>query len=189
MIRVVSIPPFSMRAHTNRNPDSATLPQIGKSRDHSDLQDMYRRALAASWASQEGEFPADQCIEEIFAGGDGWKPDSKARTRSSENGSESGSGEGSPSHVHNHNHWNRHQQSGTSSKSQNTKAGGGMAHKQSRGRDSIGRAAGIQSNPSDISSQNLDSDRGRSGFGKPYEVDEFECRDDLVAWRLPSNLS
>ncbi|KAK4124852.1 hypothetical protein N657DRAFT_643611 [Parathielavia appendiculata] len=44
----------------------------GKSRDMFELQDMYRRALAASWASQPGELPADQCIEDIFAGGEGF---------------------------------------------------------------------------------------------------------------------
>jgi hypothetical protein len=44
----------------------------GKSREVFELQDMYRRALAASWASQPGELPADQCIEDIFSGGEGF---------------------------------------------------------------------------------------------------------------------
>lgn len=35
---------------------------------------MYRRSLAASWVRQPGELPPDQCIEDIFAGGDGWSP-------------------------------------------------------------------------------------------------------------------
>jgi len=43
-----------------------------KARDFGEVQDMYRRTLAASWASQMHELPADQCIEDIFAGGDGW---------------------------------------------------------------------------------------------------------------------
>lgn len=43
-----------------------------KARESGKLQDMYRRTLAASWASHAGELPADQCIENIFAGGDGW---------------------------------------------------------------------------------------------------------------------
>lgn len=40
---------------------------------------MYRRTLAASWAAQPGEPRADECIEDIFAGGDGWagQPTSK----------------------------------------------------------------------------------------------------------------
>ncbi|KAK4250977.1 N-terminal C2 in EEIG1 and EHBP1 proteins-domain-containing protein [Corynascus novoguineensis] len=45
----------------------------GKSRDVFEVQDMYRRALAASWASQPGELPADQCIENIFSGGEGFE--------------------------------------------------------------------------------------------------------------------
>lgn len=47
----------------------------GPGRDLYELQDMYRRALAASWACQPGELPADECIEDIFAGGDGFGPD------------------------------------------------------------------------------------------------------------------
>ena len=43
-----------------------------KTRELGKLQDMYRRTLAASWAAQAGELPADKCIEDIFAGGDGW---------------------------------------------------------------------------------------------------------------------
>ncbi len=29
------------------------------------------------------------------------------------------------------------------------------------------------------------SDRGKEGFKRPPEVNEFEVRDDLVAWALP----
>lgn len=35
-------------------------------------QDVYRRTLAASWQLQAGELQADECIEDIFSGGDGW---------------------------------------------------------------------------------------------------------------------
>lgn len=44
-------------------------------RDAHELHDMYRRTLAASWACQPGELPADECIEDIFQGGDGFDPD------------------------------------------------------------------------------------------------------------------
>lgn len=43
-----------------------------KTRETSKLQDMYRQTLTASWAAQTGELPADKCIEDLFAGGDGW---------------------------------------------------------------------------------------------------------------------
>lgn len=53
--------------------DIGHMPSIStKTREISKLQDMYRQTLAASWAAQVGELPADKCIEEIFAGGDGW---------------------------------------------------------------------------------------------------------------------
>lgn len=44
-----------------------------KSTEARELQDMYRRTLSASFAAQAGELPADECIESLFAGGDGWR--------------------------------------------------------------------------------------------------------------------
>ncbi|KAJ9630964.1 hypothetical protein H2203_001492, partial [Taxawa tesnikishii (nom. ined.)] len=53
--------------------DLGTIPSLSsKSRETGEMQDMYRRTLAASWAAQPGELRADKCIEDIFAGGDGW---------------------------------------------------------------------------------------------------------------------
>ena len=53
--------------------DLLHMPSIlSKTREFSKLQDVYRKTLAASWAAQVGELPADRCIEEIFAGRDGW---------------------------------------------------------------------------------------------------------------------
>ena len=43
-----------------------------KAQESGKLQDMYRQNLAASWAAQAGELAPDKCIEDIFAGGDGW---------------------------------------------------------------------------------------------------------------------
>ncbi|KAJ6144441.1 hypothetical protein N7470_008336 [Penicillium chermesinum] len=46
------------------------LPSMNtKSREISDMQDMYRRTLAASWISRPCDLPADKLIEEIFKGG------------------------------------------------------------------------------------------------------------------------
>ncbi|CAK7263676.1 hypothetical protein SEPCBS57363_000691 [Sporothrix epigloea] len=44
-----------------------------KSYENTEIQDVYRRALAASWACQADELPADECIEDIFGGGDGFR--------------------------------------------------------------------------------------------------------------------
>lgn len=46
---------------------------MAKNRENADMQDLYRRTLAASWSRQASELPADECIEDIFSGGDGWK--------------------------------------------------------------------------------------------------------------------
>ncbi|KAK7207680.1 N-terminal C2 in EEIG1 and EHBP1 proteins-domain-containing protein [Myxozyma melibiosi] len=41
----------------------------------SSLPSLYRKTLMASWQRQEGELPAEEAIEDIFAGGDGWAKD------------------------------------------------------------------------------------------------------------------
>ncbi|KPM45062.1 hypothetical protein AK830_g1475 [Neonectria ditissima] len=53
--------------------DAGPVPNISKPRDAAELQDLYRRTLAASWCRQPNELPADECIEDIFNGGNGWK--------------------------------------------------------------------------------------------------------------------
>jgi N-terminal C2 in EEIG1 and EHBP1 proteins len=42
-----------------------------KTRELSELQDMYRRTLTASWSCGLDELPPDKLIEDLFAGGDG----------------------------------------------------------------------------------------------------------------------
>ncbi|KAG5982437.1 hypothetical protein E4U55_001885 [Claviceps digitariae] len=53
--------------------DTSPMPSISKSRDAAEVQDLYRRTLAASWSRQPNELPADECIEDIFSGGNGWR--------------------------------------------------------------------------------------------------------------------
>ncbi|KAF1985290.1 hypothetical protein K402DRAFT_394987 [Aulographum hederae CBS 113979] len=58
-------------------PDDPTqIPSLASTsvnRQKSELQDLYRRTLTAAWSSQQpGELRADECVENIFAGGDGW---------------------------------------------------------------------------------------------------------------------
>ena len=55
---------------------------LSKTRDTGEMQDMYRRNMAAFWAAQPGELPADQCVEDIFAGGDGWAREDKSPKKS-----------------------------------------------------------------------------------------------------------
>ncbi|KAJ5748359.1 uncharacterized protein N7511_010055 [Penicillium nucicola] len=56
--------------------EAGHLPSINtKSREIADMQDMYRRSLAASWSSRSCDLPADKLVEELFAGGSHWYND------------------------------------------------------------------------------------------------------------------
>ncbi|KAJ6036565.1 hypothetical protein N7540_000844 [Penicillium herquei] len=56
--------------------DSGHPPSINKKTNEvSDMQDMYRRTLAASWMSRACDLPADKLIEELFAGSSCWNND------------------------------------------------------------------------------------------------------------------
>jgi hypothetical protein len=49
--------------------DLGRVPSLNtKTREVSDMQDMYRRTLAASWVSRASDIPADKLIEELFSG-------------------------------------------------------------------------------------------------------------------------
>ncbi|KAJ5803295.1 uncharacterized protein N7503_005745 [Penicillium pulvis] len=56
--------------------ESGHLPSIStKTNEAADMQDMYRRTLAASWMSRPCDLPADKLIEELFAGSSCWNND------------------------------------------------------------------------------------------------------------------
>lgn len=49
--------------------DHGQVPSINaKSNEVADMQDIYRRTLAASWSSRVGDTPADSLIESLFSG-------------------------------------------------------------------------------------------------------------------------
>ncbi|KAJ4263950.1 hypothetical protein NW762_005988 [Fusarium torreyae] len=54
-------------------PIAAAVPNLSKPRDAAELQDLYRSVLAASWCRQPNEHSAEEVIEDIFSGGNGWK--------------------------------------------------------------------------------------------------------------------
>ncbi|KAF5019912.1 hypothetical protein F66182_8074 [Fusarium sp. NRRL 66182] len=54
-------------------PIAAAVPSLSKPRDAAELQDLYRSVLAASWSRQPNEHSAEEVIEDIFSGGNGWK--------------------------------------------------------------------------------------------------------------------
>ena len=64
--------------------DLGRLPTINtQSREVTDMQDMYRRTLAASWISRADDLPADKLIEELFSGGISWADGFDARVEKS----------------------------------------------------------------------------------------------------------
>ncbi|KAM7222580.1 N-terminal C2 in EEIG1 and EHBP1 proteins domain containing protein [Rhypophila decipiens] len=236
-----------------------------KSRELFELQDAYRRVLTASWTSQPGELPADQCIEDIFAGGDGFRSEHGARNNrspfrpptldpssSSTHGSISTGGTGIP---------NRTPSTGSSGagvaipkEDSGSNSGGDLEdlsdmmstlrprdrsrlqfhlrnmstttvmgnpgyrdldkdressraigldrhphHREllaplqirerldsSHGKDGI-IGGGMRSRSESLTSlaTTLGSDRGRDGFKRAREVDEFEIKEDLVCWAVP----
>jgi hypothetical protein len=80
----MSMPIFrvsTQKKHPKTNFKITDMPSISKPRDAAEVQDLYRRALAATWCAQPGEPPADAVIENLFSGGDGWNPFSASSSR------------------------------------------------------------------------------------------------------------
>ncbi|KAI1171959.1 N-terminal C2 in EEIG1 and EHBP1 proteins-domain-containing protein [Nemania sp. FL0916] len=230
------------------------LQNMNKSRDTAEAQDMYRRALAASWDCHPAELHADECIEDIFAGGSGWRdgivkrsltesPRSRDRTSSSGSGSPSMSSDDAhdgtlrPSDIR-HIQSRMRVNSGASDRSNVTVIGrndsdygfGSLSlqqtkrspptHHRHRFGGHGGRHSPLTMHQEDSSSSLFDdspspgphsrsdsltslaptlgstgtsSDRSSglkaAGFRRPREIDEYELRDDLVAWKLPGTVT
>lgn len=176
------------------------MPALNRSREAGELQDMYRRALAASWGAQPGELLADQCVEDIFSGGDGWGPKhAQDKVPAPRQHARPGalrsqqSDEDEYEHLHSHrlHHHHSRSRSSSSSRSMSTITGKSMsatARAYTKGGDRPGHVrvssrSSIDSQQHDSSSES--SEGGRLGFKHPPEVDEFTVRDNLIAWKLP----
>ncbi|CEJ91257.1 hypothetical protein VHEMI06980 [[Torrubiella] hemipterigena] len=192
--------------------DTGPLPVMSKNRETAEVQDLYRRTLAASWSRQPAELPADECIEDIFSGGNGWKTkrDHSSSTADTEDDDaiDGGYNNGTlrPSDIRrigirSHQRTNsassdksvstvtgrRHRHHNTSSPRKN---GSRHARGDSRDDDLAGRSSRSGSIASlaptlGSSSGNERGGRTESGYKHPRELDEMEIRDDLVAWKLP----
>lgn len=159
--------------------DGNNLPSMSsKARESGKLQDMYRRTLAASWAAQAGELPADQCIEDIFAGGDGWaKPDGVStapahcsRVGGSTEDDESG-GDNRTMRGHKRNASGSHDTLKPS--------------RQGDSRKSNPRDTGTVSGRGSIAQQVQSSQSLKKSEQRPTnEIDEFTAREDLRSWAI-----
>ncbi|KAK4929881.1 hypothetical protein LTR49_003508 [Elasticomyces elasticus] len=150
---------------------SATNKEIGET------QDLYRRTLAAYWSSQMPfEMRADECIEDIFAGGDGWgkngrppRPVDEDAESQHQNGMlRGGSGSSTP---------NMDARPDSRPGSSNTTGGvGGVGR-----RSVVGEAGRRYSTFGGKTSKKARMPPSRRGQG---EIDEFEVREDLRSWNV-----
>jgi len=149
-----------------------------RNKEAGENMDVYRRTLAAYWASQPGELRADEAVEDIFSGGDGWGKLGRPVPLEAENGLR-GSGGGA----------------------NNVDGGAGMGSN-SNSRPNSRPGSGANTPNLDAEShndRNNGADRGikamatkgrrhkprHRGWVKSHgEVDEEELIDDLRNWRV-----
>ncbi|KAK4541693.1 hypothetical protein LTR36_007402 [Oleoguttula mirabilis] len=152
----------------------AAMPSLSSTnREMGEMQDMYRRTLAAFWASQPGELKADECIEDIFSGGDGWGKHGQPGQEGLEDGAGAqggggggGSGSSTPAKSDGE---GRHRRADSGA----SKMGMGA-----QGRGIMGVAGHHPKNGQFAGSKGM---MPRKGAG---EIDEFDVRDDLKSWRI-----
>ncbi len=177
--------------------DNGHIPSItSKTREIGELQDMYRRTLAASWACRAGELPPQELIENLFAGGTGWRADvveiSAADFRAeqaakekaqSELADDSGSISDASSKL-----TARHRSAPLRPR---TPTGRHSRHSSvaSVGGNDASSPMSTVSGRRSISQQVKESEkekrrRRRGGFRPVEEITEFDVRDDLKPWQI-----
>lgn len=157
------------------------MPSINtKSSEASDMQDLYRRTLAASWNSRSSDLPADKLIEDLFAGGTGGVngTDGARLSRLDDNlhvtDSPSSEADSRPSRLSPN--FERRPRSPSSNTNQNDrKAPGLLAAMGQHGR----RGGSIEQQLYDNSKAN-----GFKSRAPAHELSEFDVREDLRSWEI-----
>ncbi|KAJ5625551.1 hypothetical protein N7510_001860 [Penicillium lagena] len=161
------------------------LPSINvQSREVADMQDMYRRTLAASWTSRAGDLPADKLVEELFAGSSCWNnkahntnrgaaaeddhADSFLTTETADRQTRSGK-----------------RLSPSLSFEKRPKSSSNHSHNSSRSPDSLS-ALGHGQKGGSIEQQIYDGAKGRGWRirNSNNELSEFDVREDLRSWQV-----
>ncbi|SPO00171.1 uncharacterized protein DNG_03021 [Cephalotrichum gorgonifer] len=194
---------FTTGEQVEQDDKAGHIPNINKSRDASELQDLYRSALTATWCAQPEEQPASDVIENIFSGGNGWNipsssGSSKPQDPSYDDDLESG-GSVSGDDVHGGtlrpSDFRRVQRlvgmklaEMASHRSSRTLRDERSMREERKKDGERGRAGSRSRSPSlaSLAPTLGSSERGREvGLTKrAREVSEAEARDDMVAWRL-----
>ena len=165
-----------------------------KNRETGATQDMYRRTLAASWQMVPGELNADECIEDIFAGGDGWTggtvhgkklaksvifdPGRRGGSDSDSVSQISAGGASTPTTV------------GTNNDKVSRSSASASLLAVEPIKDGRGKRKGYALSVMTGRSRLMGGTRSSSSSVHPVhpvEVDEYEARDDLVSWRMPGS--
>lgn len=173
--------------HTSEPVDSEELghlPSINaKSKEVDDMQDMYRRILAASWTSRAGALPADRLVEELFSGS--WSGDTDVHN--SPNLSES-----------DHSPFLGTEAAAKPSRSskrlspsfQKRPKSASSSHSRDSGKtpDTLSSLGRVPKGGS-IEQQLYDGAKGRSykGANSGFELSEFDVREDLRSWDVAGN--
>ncbi|KAL9117766.1 MAG: hypothetical protein Q9187_005695 [Circinaria calcarea] len=175
-----------MNAEQGEPDDLGHMPSMSsKTREIGELQDMYRRTLAASWAAQAGELPADECIENIFAGGDGWgkqKAGDQLQVSGGIRGGESTNGDDSDGdfraaqgHRRNSSGFGRR----ANTKQRSHIRTGSKEHDSSRDSGGVSGRGSIEQQTNSSSAEEK-----RRSYRKVHEIDEFDVREDLRSWEI-----
>jgi hypothetical protein len=196
MTLTVRSPPIPQLTHsflgcsshdTNSLLDITSL--ANKSREIREMQDMYRRTLVASWSCQAGELPADECIENIFAGGDGWR-DKDAVSKPPHPQEKQGYADEDMDWISDVENTGRKGQD-----HQRRQRTGGIAKARSGGDQGHVRGVGEHGSMGDVRSRGASRRDGTSGSGGrgrrnsgrlSHEIDELDAREDLRCWSLPT---
>ena len=166
-----------MTAEQGDHDDGSNVPTMSsKARESGKLQDMYRRTLAASWAAQAGELPADKCIENIFAGGDGWGDDVASSPRVAGGSTEEDESDAEHRTVRGHKR--------NTSGSHGTLKPGHFQRNSNKNDPSIGPVSGRGSIAQHVRSGH---DSKRQEQRPAHEIDEFVAREDLRSWEISAN--
>ncbi|KAA8912715.1 N-terminal C2 in EEIG1 and EHBP1 proteins-domain-containing protein [Sphaerosporella brunnea] len=159
--------------------ESRNIPIINsKNRETGATQDMYRRTLAASWQLIPGELNADECIEDIFAGGDGWSGSARDKKPKSVRLFDSGRSAGSDSDSTSQLSVPGSTPTTMSIPESKTPLGPSLLTVEPiRDGKKKGYAVSVMTARSKLSSN--------SSMSRQKELDELDARDDLVSWRMP----
>ncbi|KAI4263698.1 MAG: hypothetical protein L6R42_001158 [Xanthoria sp. 1 TBL-2021] len=171
-----------MTAEQGQGDDFSHMPSMSsKTREAGKLQDVYRKTLAASWAAQEGELPADECIEDIFAGGDGWGKALKKNKKTMKPSRGSTDGEESDADRATLKAHHRNTSSAHATHPNNKSKG----HLRPSSRSNNNSESGISGRASiEQQTQSSSTDTTAPTWRRADEIDEFTAREDLRSWEI-----